>query len=172
MRTSSASVARARRALSNSMLTSATLTLRRVAEPLKMTSVISPPRRLRADCSPSTQRTASTTLDLPDPLGPMIPVTPSAKSNSVLSANDLKPTSSRRLSMLGYSDCLSFRAFRAAPGPLTANPSPPEYRERGGPEPHSLRPAVGCGQADLIKRRRAAEILAGRPHLAEVLPGL
>jgi branched-chain amino acid aminotransferase len=33
-------------------------------------------------------------LLLPEPLGPTIPVTPAAKSNVVLSANDLKPTSS------------------------------------------------------------------------------
>src|SRR6185312_5212355 len=73
--------------------------LRREAEPLKMTSAISPPRRLLALCSPSTQRTLSTMFDFPDPFGPTTPVTPGAKSNAVLSANDLKPTSSRRLSM-------------------------------------------------------------------------
>src|SRR5256885_417075 len=64
-----------------------------------MTSAISPPRRLLADCSPSTQRTASTTLLLPEPLGPTMAVTPGAKSNAVLSAKLLNPTSSRRLSM-------------------------------------------------------------------------
>ena len=47
-----------------------------MAEPLKMTSAISPPRRLLALCSPSTQRTASTTLLLPEPLGPTMPVMP------------------------------------------------------------------------------------------------
>src|SRR5262245_57081311 len=73
--------------------------LRREAEPLKMTSVMSPPRRLLADCSPRAHLMASTTLLLPLPLGPMIPVRPSAKSKKVLSANDLKPTSSRRLSI-------------------------------------------------------------------------
>src|SRR5262245_7071180 len=73
--------------------------LLREEEPLKMTSAISPPRRLLADCSPNIHRTASTTLLLPEPLGPTTPVTPDAKSKRVLSANDLKPTSSRRLSM-------------------------------------------------------------------------
>src|SRR3954470_22491389 len=81
------------------MVTSAPPSLRRAPEPLKITSVISPPRRLLALCSPSTQRTASTTLLLPEPFGPTTAVTPGAKENSVLSANDLKPTSSRRLSM-------------------------------------------------------------------------
>src|SRR5437868_5969292 len=64
-----------------------------------MTSAISPPRRLLADCSPSTQRTASTTLDLPLPLGPTTAVTPGGNSKTVLSAKLLKPTNSRRLSM-------------------------------------------------------------------------
>src|SRR4051794_8145836 len=73
--------------------------LLREEEPLKMTSAISPPRRLLADCSPRIHRTASTTLLLPEPFGPTTPVTPGAKSIRVLSANDLKPTSSRRLSM-------------------------------------------------------------------------
>src|SRR5215212_7182020 len=68
-------------------------------EPLKMTSAISPPRRLLADCSPRIHRTASTTLLLPEPFGPTTPVTPGAKSKRVLSANDLKPMSSRRLSI-------------------------------------------------------------------------
>jgi hypothetical protein len=35
-----------------------------------MTSSIFPPRNVLAPCSPITQLSASTTLDLPDPLGP------------------------------------------------------------------------------------------------------
>src|SRR6516162_6866134 len=81
------------------MVTSANPRLRRDEEPLKMTSAISPPRKLLADCSPRIQRTASTTLDLPEPFGPTMAVTPSPKSKVVLSAKLLKPTSSRRLSM-------------------------------------------------------------------------
>ena len=38
--------------------------------PLKMTSCILVPRSVFADCSPSTQRTASATLLFPHPLGP------------------------------------------------------------------------------------------------------
>src|SRR5207237_10905527 len=64
-----------------------------------MTSAISPPRIDLADCSPKTQRTASQTLDLPQPLGPTMAVTPSWKLKIVLSANDLKPKRS--------SDCRS-----------------------------------------------------------------
>ena len=71
------------------------------AEPLKMTSAISLPRRLLTLCSPSTHLMASTTLDLPEPLGPTTTVMPAGNSNRVLSAKLLKPTSSRALSMLG-----------------------------------------------------------------------
>src|SRR5262249_32870634 len=85
------------------MVTSARPTLRREEEPLKMTSAISPPRRLLADCSPRIQRTASTMLDLPEPFGPTIAVMPGANSIVVLSAKLLKPISSRLFSMaLGY----------------------------------------------------------------------
>ena len=41
--------------------------------------------------APSTHAMASTTLDLPDPLGPTTTVTPGSSSSVVLSANDLKP---------------------------------------------------------------------------------
>src|SRR5436190_5280894 len=67
----------------------------RPSVPLKMTSAISPPRRALADCSPSTQRIASETFDLPHPLGPTIAVTPGRKFNDVLSAKDLNPKTVR-----------------------------------------------------------------------------
>src|SRR5688572_5424839 len=63
----------------------------RPSVPLKMTSAISPPRRALADCSPSTHRMASETLDLPQPFGPTIAETPGWKLSPVLSAKDLKP---------------------------------------------------------------------------------
>src|SRR5947209_18751348 len=63
----------------------------RPSVPLKMTSDISPPRSALADCSPKTQRIASETLDLPQPLGPTMAVTPGWKFREVLSAKDLKP---------------------------------------------------------------------------------
>src|SRR5256714_5362143 len=74
--------------------TSANPTGLRVSAPLKITSAISSPRRDLADCSPSAQRTASSTLDFPQPFGPTIAVTPSWKLKMVLSAKDLKPKSS------------------------------------------------------------------------------
>src|SRR5882672_7810661 len=67
----------------------------RPSVPLKMMSAISPPRRALADCSPSTQRMASDTLDLPQPLGPTMAVTPGRKFNEVLSAKDLNPRTVR-----------------------------------------------------------------------------
>ena len=65
--------------------------------PAKMTSSILPPRRVLAPCSPMTQARASTTLDLPEPLGPTTAVTPGSKSNVVADANDLKPRTVRLL---------------------------------------------------------------------------
>src|SRR5450432_731997 len=69
----------------------------RVSEPAKITSSIERPRRCLADCSPMTQRIASTTLDLPHPFGPTIDVTGSGNAIDVLSTNDLKPQISMRL---------------------------------------------------------------------------
>src|SRR5664279_4505494 len=67
------------------------------AVPAKMTSSILPPRRLLAPCSPITHARASTTLDLPDPLGPTTAVMPGSKRSVVDEANDLKP---RRVRLL------------------------------------------------------------------------
>src|SRR6476620_9112209 len=63
--------------------------------PAKMTSSIFPPRRDLAPCSPITQVRASTTLDLPDPLGPTTPVVPGSNRRVVADAKDLKPFSVR-----------------------------------------------------------------------------
>src|SRR5438445_1401118 len=63
----------------------------RPAVPAKMTSSIIPPRNDFAPCSPSTQAMASTTLDLPDPLGPTTQVMPGSKRSVVEDAKDLKP---------------------------------------------------------------------------------
>src|SRR6185312_5923216 len=62
-----------------------------------MTSSILPPRRALAPCSPSTQLMASTTLDLPEPLGPTTAVMPGSKRRVVDDAKDLKPFSVRLL---------------------------------------------------------------------------
>src|SRR5208282_4936673 len=75
--------------------TSAMLNGLRESAPLKMTSAISPPRKALADCSPRTHRMASETLDLPQPFGPTMAVTPGWKFSAVLSAKDLKPKTVR-----------------------------------------------------------------------------
>src|SRR5579884_3395134 len=68
--------------------------------PAKITSSMRAPRRLLADCSPSTQEMASLMLDLPQPFGPTIAAMPSPlKRSSVRSQNDLKPCTSTRLSL-------------------------------------------------------------------------
>src|SRR5882762_3147845 len=75
------------------MVTSASPSGGRLAVPLKMQSAI---RSARSDlwlCSPRTQEMASTTLDLPQPLGPTMHVVPEPlKVTTVRSQNDLKPT--------------------------------------------------------------------------------
>ena len=65
--------------------------------PAKMTSSIFPPRSVLAPCSPITQLSASTTLDLPDPLGPTTQVIPGSKLRVVADAKDLKPRNVRLL---------------------------------------------------------------------------
>src|ERR1700733_11910616 len=59
--------------------------------PAKMTSSIFAERSERGPWAPSTQVTASTTLDLPLPFGPTTTVTPGSNSSTVGSAKDLKP---------------------------------------------------------------------------------
>src|SRR5580698_391392 len=67
--------------------------------PAKITSSILAPRRLLADCSPSTQLIASLRLDFPQPLGPTTAAIPEpANFISVLSKKDLKPWISTRFS--------------------------------------------------------------------------
>ena len=81
--------------LSMVSVTSARPRAGRPAVPAKMTSSILPPRRLLAPCSPRTQAMASTTLDLPDPLGPTTAVIPGSSRSVVADAKDLKPLSVR-----------------------------------------------------------------------------
>src|SRR5882762_9299618 len=69
----------------------------RPAVPAKITSSILPPRSALAPCSPNTHMIASTTFDLPDPLGPTTQVIPGSRRSSVTEAKDLKPFSVRRL---------------------------------------------------------------------------
>ena len=114
-----------------------TLTGRRAAEPWKITSSILPPRSSRADCSPSTQRTASETFDLPQPLGPTMAVTPSSKVRVTVSANDLKPDSSSLVSFMRVPEvgvtgwrrgCRVLRASRRTTACRSCDRSPPPAR--------------------------------------------
>ena len=59
--------------------------------PLKIIPSIFSVRMARVFCSPSTQRMASTTFDLPQPFGPTIPVIPSSKFMTILSPKLLNP---------------------------------------------------------------------------------
>ncbi len=63
----------------------------RFAVPAKMTSSIFWLRTALGAWAPSTQAMASTTLDLPEPLGPTTTVTPGSSWRVVASANDLNP---------------------------------------------------------------------------------
>ena len=59
--------------------------------PAKMTSSILAERNERGPWAPRTQVTASTTFDLPLPLGPTTTVIPGSNSSTVGSAKDLNP---------------------------------------------------------------------------------
>src|SRR6476469_1191289 len=59
--------------------------------PAKMTSSILPPRSDLAPCSPITQASASTTLDLPEPFGPTRQVMPGSSWSVLEEAKDLNP---------------------------------------------------------------------------------
>src|SRR5258707_15680243 len=67
--------------------------------PAKTTSSILPPRSDLAPCSPMTQHSASTMLDLPEPFGPTTQVMPVSRRSDVADAKDLKP---RRVRLLRY----------------------------------------------------------------------
>src|ERR1022692_1387712 len=70
--------------LSMVTVTSARPSGARDAVPAKTTSSILPPRRFFTPCSPITQENASTTLDLPDPLGPTTQVIPGSNRRFLL----------------------------------------------------------------------------------------
>src|SRR5687768_15346118 len=78
----------------------------RPAVPAKITSSILPPRRDLAPCSPITQARASTTLDLPEPLGPTMQVMPGSRRNEVAEAKDLKPFRVRLLTYMPWRSSL------------------------------------------------------------------
>src|SRR5690349_4329361 len=104
--------------------------------PAKMTSSILPPRRDLAPCSPITQARASTTLDLPEPLGPTMQVMPGSSCRVVADANDLNPLRVRLLrytrapSPCGPVDCsCGVRQGEAGTPRLHPNQSAPRGRD-------------------------------------------
>ena len=104
MVTSSASTSSVWAALSNVSRTCAKPMGLRLRVPPKMTSSILPAARSwRELVSPSTQRTASERLDLPEPLGPTTPVTPVSKLIFTLSGKLLKPWISSSLNTIYFS---------------------------------------------------------------------
>src|SRR5438270_10340608 len=104
--------------------------------PAKITSSIARPRRCLALCSPIAQRIASTTLLLPQPLGPTTPVTPSSKEKTTRSANDLKPEISTRRIFIGPQDHHDRR-------PRTSLIRPPDRAGMRGPT-HALAAAAAA----------------------------
>src|SRR6478736_9119725 len=89
--TSAYSIGSAPSALSMVRTTSARPSGGRPEVPAKMTSSILPPRSDLAPCSPITHARASTTLDLPEPLGPTMQVMPGSSWSVVDDAKDLNP---------------------------------------------------------------------------------
>ncbi len=94
--TSSKSTLRKREELLNVIETDPRFARGEAFEPFQIRSSPRFPRMDFIDCSPKTNRTASATLDLPEPFGPTIAVTDEVKSKLVFLAKDLNPEISSR----------------------------------------------------------------------------
>src|SRR6266536_6317217 len=154
--------------LSNTSETSATFTGRRPVEPWKITSSIFPPRNRRGDCSPSTKRTASEMLDLPHPFGPTKAVTPASKGSSNVPANDLKPDSSSRLSLMpGGSSRLGLRLVDPVRAAELAADAFGDLARRIRPQHHAVSLVVGGRRQHLSRQTGPPQLLrqALRPVL-------
>src|SRR5690242_5773484 len=90
-----------------------------------MTSSILPPRSDLAPCSPITQARASTTLDLPEPLGPTMQVIPGSRRRWVAEAKDLKPF---RVRLLTYTNPSFLCPASHDPGQRTSRRPAPRGR--------------------------------------------
>ena len=99
--TSEYSIGRAPSVLSIVSETSARPSGGRPEVPAKMTSSILPPRSVLAPCSPITQASASTTLDLPEPLGPTTQVTPGLEAQGRRRGERLEPPQGQGLEVHG-----------------------------------------------------------------------
>src|SRR5208282_6054653 len=98
------------------------------------------PRSRVGACSPSTHRIASTTFDLPHPLGPTTAVIPGAKPIVVESRKDLKPSSSRLLRRMLPSPPPHHHPCEAYPKvPSEGQEHPPTYRMSRDRYPSPLR---------------------------------
>ena len=112
--------------------------------PAKMTSSILPPRSDLAPCSPITQASASTTLDLPEPLGPTMQVMPGSSCRVVEEAKDLNPLQGQALQVHGGAPSESLgRHGRRRPGAARATAArtdrrSPAARPRGRPARQTL----------------------------------
>src|SRR5437868_5069240 len=146
--------------------------------PAKMTSSMRPPRTVRGPWAPSTQATASTRFDLPEPFGPTTTVTPGSNSSTVLSANDLKPRRVRDLRNTREAILRELRQpsdrtheDRARRGRFREK-SRPSARETPAPRPAPLRPrrrrrrgpAAALDGTTRGPRRRRPEGLRARPR--------
>src|SRR3989344_7398086 len=85
--------------LSNTSVTLARLPRATDLEPFQIKSSPRLPRSDFMDCSPSTQRSASATFDLPEPFGPTIAVMGTSKEKRVFLAKLLKPAISTRFNI-------------------------------------------------------------------------
>src|SRR6187402_1964093 len=160
MVTSLYSMGRAPSALSMVRSTSARPSGPLVAVPAKMTSSILPPRRVLAPCSPITQASASTTFDLPEPLGPTTAVTPGSKANVVGVAKDLNPL---RVRLFRYTRLLDVRCPRV-PGLERRG------AQRAGLASRTLRSAVLRAGLDLLGELLVVRaVIAGERVAADLL---
>ena len=119
--------------------------------PAKITSSILPPRRVLAPCSPMTQASASTTLDLPEPLGPTTAVTPGSNSKVVAEANDLNPRTVRLFR------CKALRFSWSADWPAVRRKHDSDGRGGFGAAPDTYNLLRICGHSAQNQREAAAD---------------
>ena len=123
----------------------------RPAVPAKMTSSILPPRSDLAPCSPMTQASASTTLDLPEPLGPTMHVMPGLELQRGRGGEGLEPAKGQALQVhVGSSRCHTRScgaAATAGPGRVGSTTAPYGRSDactvRGKPARQPGHPIVG-----------------------------
>ena len=114
----------------------------RLAVPMKMTSSIFAERTVLGPWAPNTHATASTTFDLPLPLGPTTTVMPGSNSSTAGSAKDLNPLrvsdfrNTARSPYRSPKGCASFPASEPASASSGRHRPVPASRTGGGPTSH------------------------------------